>query len=115
MATSRENKRTVREAKQYVKDTSHHVRRARDVSSDVTRRVDEELNTLRQAIIQADVDAIKASRDAIDALLDEHFDIEEKSAFREYAESIGLAILVRGWNRLLQTQGDPARRPHPAA
>ncbi|GAB5534251.1 MAG: hypothetical protein Rubg2KO_05000 [Rubricoccaceae bacterium] len=29
--------------------------------------------------------------------------------------AIGLAILVRGWNRLLRTQGDPARRPHPAA
>jgi len=29
--------------------------------------------------------------------------------------AIGLTILVRGWNRLLSTQGDPARRPHPAA
>ncbi|MEO0560331.1 MAG: hypothetical protein AAF170_19355 [Bacteroidota bacterium] len=28
--------------------------------------------------------------------------------------AIGLAILVRGWNRLLRTKGDPARRAHPA-
>lgn len=27
--------------------------------------------------------------------------------------AFGLAILVRGWNRLLRTEGDPARRPIP--
>lgn len=27
--------------------------------------------------------------------------------------AVGLAILVRGWNRLLHTEGDPARRPIP--
>lgn len=29
--------------------------------------------------------------------------------------AIGLTILVRGWNRLLTTKGDPGRRPHPAS
>ena len=29
--------------------------------------------------------------------------------------AIGLALLVRGWNRLLRTEGDPATRAHPSA
>ena len=32
-----------------------------------------------------------------------------------FVGAVGLALLVRGWNRLLRTQGDPARRTHVAA
>ncbi len=91
--SSRDEKRVLREAKDFVKTNARHVKKARDVSSGARSRVEDELNELRQAIADKDVDRIKSTRAAIDKLLDEHFDIQEKSAFREYAESIGLAVL----------------------
>lgn len=48
---------------------------------------------MRQAIADEDLAAVKASQTKVEDLIDTHFDITEKGAFREYAESIGLAIL----------------------
>jgi len=93
LSSKRDDKRAIREAKEFVKRTARHVKKARRVSDDVRSRVEEELNELRQAISNADVDAVRNSRRTVEKLLDAHFDIQEKSAAREYAESIGLAVL----------------------
>ncbi len=85
-------KQLVNDGKLLVKDVSKHVKKAK-ISDDVRRRFDEELNALRQALASKDYERIQASTEAIDTLVDQHLDIEEKSAFREYAESIGLAVL----------------------
>lgn len=93
MSSKRDEKTVLRDAKDFVKRNSKHVKRARNVSDDVRSRVEKELNELRQAISKKDVDAVKSSQRTAQKLLDEHFDITEKSAFREYAESIGLAVI----------------------
>lgn len=52
------------------------------------------LNDLRVALKDADIEDVRAERKRVDALVEAQLVPYEKSAWREYAESIGIAILV---------------------
>ena len=96
-------------------------------SSDVERSVEMPLVLLKD--LQVDIEGlpegetltipIRASASSDQIVLGAHSRAQWILTFSFAAMAligaIGLAILVRGWNRLLRTEGDPAHRPHPAA
>jgi signal peptidase I len=90
---SKSGKDALRDGKAYVKQVEKALRKAKDVPQDVEQRMSSLANELRHAVADGDAQLAKKRYLALKALANEHLDIVEKSAFREYAESIGLAVL----------------------
>ena len=88
----RRDKQKLNDARQLIKETSGHVKKAK-IPADVRNRFDDELNKLRQAVEDADLGRVDTIRATLENLVERHLDVKEKSAFREYAESIGMAVL----------------------
>ena len=81
------------EARRFVRHAQHRLDRARGLSDDVRRRIQERLNEVRQCVEDDQADEASAEIEELAPWLDEQLEGKEKSLFREYAESIGLAIL----------------------
>ncbi len=90
---SKTAKDALRDGKAYVKQIEKALRKAKDVPQDVEQRMSSLANELRHAVADGDASLAKKRYLALKALANEHLDIVEKSAFREYAESIGLAVI----------------------
>lgn len=84
----------LKDAQEFVrKNQSRLERGSKELSDEVYKRIQARLNELRHAIKENDSRQIeKLTRDC-DEMLEEHLGPEQKSTWREYAESIGLAIL----------------------
>ncbi len=77
-----------------VQETQRRLDQARKISDEARRRIQEELNALRQALEDDDTEAIEDHRMQMEALAEEHLaDVTLKPVWREYAETIGLAVL----------------------
>ncbi len=77
-----------------VKETQQRLDRARKISDEARRRIQEELNEIRQALEDGDTEAIEEHFEALEGLSEEHLsEVTLKPVWREYAETIGLAVL----------------------
>jgi len=81
------------EAKQYVSETRDALSSTRSVPDDVRGRLQRLLNELHHRIQDGDPEAVESKLEETEAFVDEHVELRRKSAAREYAESIGLAVL----------------------
>lgn len=81
------------EAKQFVEQTSEALSGARNVSEDLRGQIQRRLNDLRHRIEEGEVEAVAEKLEQTRAFIDQHADLRAKSPMREYAESIGLAII----------------------
>lgn len=90
---SKSSKEVLRDAKTYVRQVEKSLKKAKDVPEDVAQRLGSLANELRHAVADGDTALAKKRYLALKSLANDHLDIVEKSAFREYAESIGLAVL----------------------
>ena len=82
------------ETRRFVKDAQGRLNRTRKVEADARATIQERLNELNRATRDADASEIEERREALEKLLAEHVEPHEKSGFREYAESIGIAVLL---------------------
>lgn len=89
---SREDIRKLKEAKLYAKEAERRARKARKSSEDARQTIKTRAGELRQAAADKDVERVDQLTDTIEALLRKHVG-PPKSTWREYAESIGLAIV----------------------
>lgn len=91
---TRADEQVLKEAQSFVrKNQSRLERNGKEISEEVYKRIQTKLNELRHAIKENDTKRIKALLESCEELIDEHLGPVQKSTWREYAESIGLAIL----------------------
>lgn len=94
MSDSKSDARLLDETRRFVKDTQGRLKRNKRVSEDARREITSRLNELRHAAREADVDEVEEKRRRVELLIEEHVAPYEKSTWREYAESIGIAVLL---------------------
>lgn len=82
------------ETRRFIKDTQGRLKRVRGVSDEARDTIQSQLNELRQAQKDADPAELDARRKKLETLLTEYVKPNEKSGWREYAESIGIAVLL---------------------
>lgn len=82
------------ETRRFVKDSQGRLKRTKGVAADARTQIQTRLNELRQAARDADPEEIEERRKALEQLFEQHVKPHEKSAWREYAESIGIAVLL---------------------
>lgn len=78
----------------WAKEVRGRVKRTKGFSEEVRSNINLKLTDLRQAVRGGDSEKSEALRQKIDKLLTEHVVEHEKSAWREYAESIGIAVIL---------------------
>lgn len=97
-ASEKQDQLTLDNARDFVRQTQARFDRVKKLSDEVRNQGQIKLNELRQLIEAVDVGEAEAEQltqkvDAAGRWFDEQLEGKEKSVFREYAESIGLAIL----------------------
>lgn len=88
----------IKRARDFVGRSQKRLERAMKLADDVRHQAQARLNEVRQladavSVGEAEVDALTQAVDKLEPWLEEQLAGKEKSVFREYAESIGLAIL----------------------
>lgn len=92
-ASKKEDDSELSAARDWVRHAQSRLDRSHGLADDERRRIQERLNELRQLIEKGDAKQAGAKADELAPWLDKKLEGKEKSVFREYAESIGLAIL----------------------
>ncbi len=83
----------VREAQEFVDSVREALKHSTHVQEDVRNELERRLNELLHRIEDGDREAVETHLEEARTFVDEHADLTRKSALREYAESIGMAIL----------------------
>lgn len=94
MGERSDNQEYLEEARALVRETQLRLDRARKLTDEVRYRIQEELNALRQGIDRDDEEYVQQVSETVTSLASEHLEgISVKPAWREYGETIALAIL----------------------
>jgi len=89
-----DNQERFEEARELIDETQLRLDRARKLGDEARYRIQEELNALRQGIERDDEDYVEEVSETVQKLADEHLEgVSVKPEWREYAETIALAIL----------------------
>jgi signal peptidase I len=81
------------DAREYVRRSQARLDRAHGLSDDVLRQLQNRLNEVRHLIEDGEADQATQKVSELAPWLDEQLEGKEKSVVREYAESIGLAVV----------------------
>jgi signal peptidase I len=92
-ATDKSESGSLASAREYVRRSQARLDRAHGLSDDVSRQIQNRLNEIRHLIEEGEAEEAAQKVDDLTPWLDEQLQGKEKSVFREYAESIGLAVL----------------------
>lgn len=88
-------RRLRKEGKHLAKETNKLLRRhSKKLSPDVRKLIAQHRTTLLEALEESDAEAIKRALRKLDTQVERHLAFARKSTAREYAESIGVAVLV---------------------
>jgi len=91
----RRDRRVVKEAKVFLVEARRMLRKSLDrVPETAADAVREAIVELEAALEAADVDRVRGALHALEEQVDRHLSFARKSVVREYAETIGVAILV---------------------
>jgi len=92
---TRSDKRVIAEARGLVKETRRAVRKhEKRLDADVVKELSDQATALDRAMAESDSDGIRRHLYRLDVLHDKHLPFVRKSTLREYAESIGVAVLI---------------------
>lgn len=94
-AAWRRDRRTLKDAKALLKESRRILKRHRSrLKQPVAEELDQTAEELQRAWRDKDAAAARPLLEKHDRLLEKHLHFARKSAFREYAESIGIAVLI---------------------
>ena len=92
---ARRRLRAVKESKLLCHETRRILKRhGYRVKPEIARDIAGHEEALRQALKERNWERIRAEMNALDELVDKHLSFARKSTVREYAESIGVAVLI---------------------
>ncbi len=94
MTDSKTDARLLDETRRFIKDTQGRLKRNKRVADDARKAIAAALDELRHAAKEADADEVEEQRRKIERMVEEHVAPTEKSTWREYAESIGIAVIL---------------------
>lgn len=94
LVSSKSDAKLVDETRRFIKDATSRLKRTKGVSDDARATIETRLNELRQASRDEDAEELKDRRATLEELMRTHVEPHEKSAWREYAESIGIAVIL---------------------
>ncbi|MFP4596987.1 MAG: signal peptidase I [Persicimonas sp.] len=102
MGTSKQSESSeLEKPRAFVREAQGHLDRAHGLSNDVRSQMQKRLNEVRHLIEDGEADEANEQIDELAGWIDEQLEGKEKSVAREYAESIGLAVvfalLLRGF------------------
>ncbi len=84
-----------REARALAREARRGLRRHRDrLPTSIAEGMSARLNAVATAADEGDGDALRANMVVLDELVDEHLSFARKLTLREYAESIGMAVMI---------------------
>lgn len=93
--TWRKRRRGAKEARLLLREARHGLRRyAHRLSEKAARAVKEAIDALAEAVAKKDWETLPNALNGLDKALDDHMPFARKSTVREYAESIGVAVLI---------------------
>lgn len=84
---------TLDEVRSFIKSTQSNLKRARGLNDEVRASLQSKLNELRQLVDQGEVDEANEKMEQAQEFVATHLPDNGKGAWREYFESIGLAVL----------------------
>jgi signal peptidase I len=94
-AAWRRARRTLKDSKTLLKESRRILKRHRGrLKEPVAAELDETAEALEKARRAKDAEAARPLLEKQDRLLEKHLSFARKSAFREYAESIGIAVII---------------------
>ncbi len=94
-SAARMDRQVRREAKQLAREARRGLRRHRDrLPGSIAEGMSARLEAVVTAAETGDGDALRANMVVLDELVDEHLSFARKSTMREYAESIGMAVMI---------------------
>jgi signal peptidase I len=100
IGSARLDRKVRQEARTLVKEARSALRRKGDrVPTSMRETISARAGELAEALDAGDGDAIRKTMRVLDDLVDEHLAFARKSTLREYAESIGIAILIAAFLR----------------
>ncbi len=94
MATPKQDARFLDQARREVGDIEGRLKRTKRIPETGRAAVESSLRGFRQMLIDAEIDDVKAARVELGALVERELVPYEKSAWREYAETIGIAAVT---------------------
>jgi signal peptidase I len=93
--TWRNRQRAIKEARLLLREARRVVRKyAVKLGEQTTAKVRGDIDALSAAVIGRDWDKLPGALNTLDETLDQHLGFARKSTTREYAESIGVAVLI---------------------
>jgi signal peptidase I len=91
----RRKRRYMKDSRLLLKESRRVLKRhAQRLKKPVVEEFESTMDSLKRARERRDVEALRKHIKALDRLLERHLAFARKSAFREYAESIGIAVLI---------------------
>ncbi len=91
----RDRRRALQDARHLVVEARRLLRKhGYRIPSEDARQVSEHADAIAAAIRERDVERVRAGLSKLEEAVDKHLGFARKSTFREYAESIGVAVLV---------------------
>jgi signal peptidase I len=100
-STKKDDNEVVEEARAFVQLAQESLSNAKHLDDGVRKRIQTMLNDLRHTIEAGEPAEVEEELEEVREFVQEHIDLDRKSALREYAESIGLAVvfalLLRGF------------------
>ncbi|MEZ4462291.1 MAG: signal peptidase I [bacterium] len=88
-----DDKQTLTQAKEYAEKISRFLRRAK-VGADIKTTVSAQVKLVQKATSEKNPEDARVQLERLRELVKLHLDYKEKSAFQEYFESIGVAVLI---------------------
>lgn len=92
-STAKSDNQQLKQAQTFVRDVQQRLDREKGLADDVKSTLQEHLNELRHAIKENDSKVIKRLLEDGESLVEKHLGPPQKSTWREYAESIALAVM----------------------
>src|SRR5262249_59886933 len=90
-----QRRRMLRDSKALVRETRRILRkRGWRIAPDKVREISERADALRDAVRARDWSSIPRELGRLDGIVDQHLAFARKSTLREYAESVGSAVLI---------------------
>jgi signal peptidase I len=90
-----QRRRMLRDSKALVRETRRILRkRGWRIAPDKVREISERADALRDAVRARDWSSIPRELGRLDGIVDQHLAFARKSTLREYAESVGTAVLI---------------------
>ncbi len=94
LAISKSDARFIDDTRRAAKDIKARLKRTKKLPADVRSRVTALLNELLALLKDGDIGDVRSTREKLERLVDREMRPYEKSAWREYAESIGIAVCL---------------------